>query len=199
MNGLLSTRAIIGICIALWAIIVVRGMMSTKDESDFAFTVSQQAVEGFAKSQLAAVQRRSIAEDQELCAIIFEDSNGELGTTPLVAGQKASCDITFFDEPGMGPVASFHTHAAHDPDYDSEAPSVLDMESDIEGGMDGYISTPGGRLWRINAVSEDAIQICGENCLPQDPAYAPCPRFEPAKRYSLDELRARQSGDNGQC
>ena len=199
MHGLLSTRAIIGICIALWAVIVLRGVMTAKDASDFVITVSHEQVQSFARAQLSAVQNRSIAENTELCAIIFEDSDGKLGTTPLISGKNASCDIAYFDEPGMGPIASFHTHAAFDANYDSEAPSILDMESDIASGMDGYIATPGGRLWRIDAANQLAVQICGVRCVPHDPEYRPCPGFEPAKSYTLAQLRARQSADDGNC
>lgn len=199
MQSLLSTRNIAIICFILWAILVLRGAMTAKDEDDFVVTVSQQEVQSFAKAQLSGIQQRSVEEDQEFCAIIFEDADGNLATTPLTQGKKASCDIAFFDEPGMRPLASFHTHAAYDRAYDSETPSVLDMESDIESGMDGYIATPGGRFWRVNAAAQKADMICGTACLRPDPDYRPCPRFEPAKSYTLSQLQSRQSGDNGLC
>ena len=142
-----STPVILTGCLVLWVLVVLNAMMNTKGADEFVITVPQSEVESFAKRQLSDLQERSFSRDQELCAIIFEDSEGELGTTPLVSGEKASCDIAYFDEPGMAPVASFHTHGSFDLEYDSEVPSMLDMQSDIESGIDGYISTPGGRLW----------------------------------------------------
>ncbi len=198
-TGLFTTRNIFIFCIVLWGFIVVRAMMNTKGTEDFVTTVSSSEVTAYAKAQLGALQERSFAEDQEICAVIFENSDGELGSTPLISGEMASCDIRFFDEPGMGPVASMHTHGAYNSQYDSEVPSMLDMQSDIASGVDGYVSTPGGRLWRIDAEERFTEQVCGENCLAQDPAYRPCESDEPKSRYSLDELQARMDDSSIRC
>ena len=186
-----TLRVMYGLCAVAFVVIVARAFLNVKGPEDFVFTVPQQEVQAYAKQQLGALQQRSFASDKELCAIIFEDSDGNLGTTPIREGDVASCDITFFDEPGMGPIASFHTHGSFDRNYDSEVPSDIDIESDIASGSDGYVSTPGGRFWRIDAAAQKAIQICGEGCLEQDPDFKPCPPGAIAEEYSRAELNAR--------
>ncbi|MDN3645537.1 DUF4329 domain-containing protein [Pontixanthobacter aestiaquae] len=187
------------ILFALWLVIVLRAAMNTKGPEAFVTTVPQSQVEDFAREQLASLQRRSFSDDQELCAVIFEDSDGKLGTTRLVAGEQASCDIAYFDEPGMAPVASFHTHGAFSREYDSEVPSLLDMRSDIAARMDGYVSTPGGRFWRIDAQAGMAKLVCGEGCLPQDPSYVPCKADVIASSYSIEQLANREQEGSAFC
>lgn len=189
-----TTKLLFVLCGIAWVVLVGRAWLNVKGPDDFVFTVPQSEVEAFAREQLAALQQRSFANDVELCAIIYEDSDGKLGTTDIREGAKASCDVAYFDLPGMAPVASFHTHGSHDRNYDSEVPSLIDIESDISSQTDGYVSTPGGRLWRIDWRNRRAVLVCGEGCLPQDPAYEPCPGDRVAAELSLDDLnhRARQ-------
>lgn len=194
MTGRVPTKALLALCAVVWVGLVARAWMNAKGPEDFIVTVTQPEVEAFAREQLGALQERSFANDIELCAIIFENNEGKLGTSPIREGEKASCDIAYFDEPGMAPVASLHTHGAHDRNYDSEVPSLIDIESDIASGTDGYVSTPGGRLWRIDWRSRRAVLVCGEGCLAQDPKYEPCAAEALAVEYSLSDLdrRARQ-------
>lgn len=190
---------IYGLMAIIGAIIVVRAYLNVKGPEDFVVTVTQEEVQEFARVQLNDLQRQSFAQDIELCGIIFEETGGALGATPAREGDEASCGISYFDEPGMRPVASFHTHAAQNDDYDSEVPSVLDLESDAAAQMDGYVATPGGRFWHIDASEPSANLICGPGCLAQDPTYKPCPASDPQARYSLPELRARQSSFLPSC
>ncbi len=186
-----STTIIFGLCAIAWAVIVAQAWFGQKDADDFVITVTQDEIQSFARTQLDALQQQSFANDIELCGVIFEDSNGDLGASPPRPGDEASCGISYFDEPGMRPVASFHTHAAHNDKYDSEVPSLLDLESDAASGMDGYVATPGGRFWRIDADAVRAIQVCGIGCLAQDPAYKPCPAIDPGPQYSRADLMGR--------
>lgn len=189
-----SPTLIFGLCAIAWVVIVARAWTSSKDTDDFIITVSQGQVQAFAKEQLDALQRQSFADDIELCGIIFERSDGSLGASPPRQGDEASCGIAYFDEPGMRPVASFHTHAAQNDKYDSEVPSLLDVESDMASAMDGYVATPGGRFWRVDARRGEALMVCGAGCLVQDPGYTPCPGFAPEDRYSRADLIARMNG-----
>ncbi|MEL7196992.1 MAG: DUF4329 domain-containing protein [Pseudomonadota bacterium] len=190
---------IYGVMAIIVAIIVVRAYLNVKGPEDFVITVTQAEVQEFARSELDALQEQSFAEDIELCGIIFEEEGGTLGATRPRIGDEASCGISYFDEPGMRPVASFHTHASQNDAYDSEVPSVLDLVNDAGSGMDGYVATPGGRFWHIDANGPVANMICGAGCLSQDPSYKPCPALEPTKRYTLEELRVRQSGVLPDC
>jgi len=194
-----STLIIFALCGLAWGVIVLRAYTNVKGPEDFVVTVSQSEVQDFARAQLTELQPQSFAQNVELCGIIFEDEDGELGTTPVTSGEQASCDIAYFDEPGMAPIASYHTHGSFSRDYDSEVPSMLDLQSDIQSQMDGYVSTPGGRFWRIDWEAQTAIQICGENCVPKDPAYRDCPADQIATRYTLDELRIRSETITTAC
>jgi len=189
-----NTQIMFGLMALAWAVIIVRAYMNVKTADDFVITVSQSEVQDFARQQLNAVQEQSFAQNIELCGIIFERSDGTLGASEPRPGDEASCGIRYFDEPGMRPLASFHTHAGQSDKYDSEVPSILDLDSDHASGMDGYVATPGGRFWRIDATEPTAIMVCGAGCLKQDPTYKPNPGFEPQQTYSRADLLARQSG-----
>lgn len=188
-----STRTVFIVIAIIWIAVVARAYFNVKGTDALQPSVPQSTVEEFARSELDALQRPSFANDQELCGIIFETSDGDLGVSRPTSGDQASCDISFFDEPGMVPVASFHTHGKHSDLYDGEVPSLVDIESDVALGMDGYIATPGGRFWYINHETAIASQVCGPGCLTQDPNFVPCPSDAIAMSYTLDELRARFS------
>ena len=185
--------------LAVWAVIVLRSFLGVKDAGDFEVTASQAQVDTFARAELAKLQGQSIRENTEICSILFEDSQGRLGSTSAKPGNHDSCDIRYFDLPGMAPVATIHTHAGFDADYDSEVPSMQDYLSDMQSGMDGYISTPGGRFWRIDSDTGQVDQLCGAGCLEQDPAYARCRGEPPAQRYDAETLQARARGPLSSC
>ena len=194
-----NTQIVFGLMAIAWVVIIIRAYSNVKSADDFVVTVTQEEVQEFARAQLNAAQTRSFAEDIELCGIIFEESGGTLGATPLRNGDEASCGVRYFDEPGMRPVASFHTHSSYNEAYDSEVPSILDLQSDLASGMDGYVATPGGRFWHVDHRQPVATQVCGPACLNQDPNYKPCPGFAPDTRYTLPELTKRQTGGYKPC
>ncbi|MEO0461695.1 MAG: DUF4329 domain-containing protein [Pseudomonadota bacterium] len=194
-----TNNIIYALCAVAIVVIVIRAWFNVKTAEDFVITVTQEEVQAFARDQLEAVQAQSFAQDIELCGIIFERTGGSLGATTPREGDEASCGISYFDEPGMRPVASFHTHAGQNDAYDSEVPSIQDLDSDYAAGMDGYVATPGGRFWRVDATGPTAIQICGPGCLAQDPKYKPCPAFAPEKRMSRADIISRQTGSFAGC
>lgn len=150
---------------------------------------AQEADEvAFVKGLLVDLQPASFAENVEFCGIIGFDENGDLVASPISRGDEASC-LVENDGPVVVPVASFHTHAAFAPDYASEFPSVDDVEGDEAEGIDGYVATPGGRLWYIDTAEDITIsQICGVGCLPSDPDFLPGLDGEIAQSYTYDEL-----------
>ena len=136
------------------------------------------------------IQPQSIAEEREFCGLIGVDASGNFVATEPVRGRKSSClppDPRFAD---FEVLASWHTHGAWDPDFLTEVPSFDDMRTDIEDGTDGYIATPGGRFWYVDARNQIARQICGRGCLIPDPGYRPDPTFPVRDTYTLDDLRA---------
>lgn len=124
----------------------------------------------YVSSILAELQLRSFAENREYCGYVGRDRLGGLMQTPPVTGVEASCRLPFVP-PGMTLLASFHTHGTYSPYYASEWPTTQDMARDASESLDGYISTPGGRLWHVDTDSMTVTQLCGRGCLPQDPRY----------------------------
>ena len=145
----------------------------------------------FMKAQLNAIQPRSIAEDREYCGYLGILSNGDFAISGPKRGQPAGCTP---DNPPatMRIIASYHTHAAYAPRYDSEVPSATDLEGDIQEGINGYVSTPGGRMWFTDGAARSTTQICGIGCLIADPRFQPEPN-PVHQSYSLAELRQRQN------
>ena len=66
-------------------------------------------------------------------------------------------------------------------------------------GIDGYIATPGGRVWLNYLDEEVSFQLCGAGCIHTDPNYRPCPAFPPAAEYTIESLEARADRDTGEC
>ncbi|MEP3421140.1 MAG: DUF4329 domain-containing protein [Erythrobacter sp.] len=194
-----STRIIFVVIAFAWVVIVARAYLNVKGTDGLIAVVPQSEVQSFARQELDALQARSFVEDIELCGIIFETDNGELGVSRPNAGSISSCDIAYFDEPGMVPIASFHTHGKHSPRFDGEVPSLVDIESDMATGMDGYIATPGGRLWHIDHETAIARQVCGEGCVTQDPNYRTCDRDIIPSSYTVQELADRFSTADRGC
>lgn len=136
------------------------------------------------------IQPRSIMEDREYCGLIGLDAGGALIATVPRRGQVSSCLPPDPASVSFVVVASYHTHGAYSPDYFTEVPSFDDMRTDIQDGTDGYVATPGGRLWYVDARNRIARQVCGRNCLIPDPDHREDPGFTVQASYTLDDLRA---------
>jgi len=144
----------------------------------------------FIKAELNALQPRSIAENREFCGYMGLNPAGEFAISPSKRGSLDGC--TPNDPPAsLRLIASYHTHAAYSYDYDSETPSPDDLMGDIAEGVDGYIATPGGRVWFNDAAARTAILLCDLNCIFADPHFQPDPYYPVANRYSLRALIAR--------
>ncbi|ANU07891.1 DUF4329 domain-containing protein [Paraurantiacibacter namhicola] len=180
-------------CALAWAFIVLRQADTVLEADIHEAIVPQAEVEAFAREQLAKFQRRSIAENVELCGMVAERANGELVLREEILGSEDRCNISYFDVRSLYPRATIHTHGAHSASYDSEVPSLLDMQGDIASQTDGYIATPGGRFWHIDWQAEKARLVCGAGCLPSDPAYRACDTLEPQESYNLLQLQERES------
>ena len=124
----------------------------------------------FVSDLLSDLQQRSFAGNREYCGYMGLDADGRLTSTPAVAGGEASCSLPRVPA-GMSVLASFHTHSTYRPYYASEWPTAQDVATDRASGIDGYISTPGGRLWHVDTDTMTVRLLCGPGCLPQDPNY----------------------------
>lgn len=168
------------------AIVGIIGLVScTEDPPIIAET---DDVDAFAKIILDGLQPLSIAEGREYCGYIFETPTGDIAATPASKGGEDFCDLP---EPDNSTIASYHTHGGFSTDYDNEVPSTDDVEGDFEAGIDGYISTPGGRIWIVDYDAQIARQLCNTLCVTSDPNNDPEDAGFVPQTFTLPELRAR--------
>lgn len=143
--------------------------------------------EALIRDVFASLNPQSIADGVEYCGYVGVDAAGRLLATPPTRGDEGTC---LSDDPDMLDViyASYHTHGNYSPDYASELPSGDDMEGDEAEGIDGWVATPGGRLWYIDTTDMVTFQICGIGCLPADPKFVPGDLGLIEESYSYDDL-----------
>lgn len=153
-------------------------------------TASQGEMDAFAKAFLDSIQADSIAERREFCGFFFRTETGELRATPPRRGTFAACSMPAPPR-GSGVFASYHTHGAYGERYDNEVPSITDLQSDFQLGINGYVSTPGGRVWRVNLDTRDTEQVCGLKCVTSDPGFVPRNESSVRDRYSILQLALR--------
>ncbi|PIV74581.1 MAG: hypothetical protein COW55_08650 [Rhodobacteraceae bacterium CG17_big_fil_post_rev_8_21_14_2_50_65_11] len=145
---------------------------------------------------LSEVNPQSIARGQEVCGFLLRAPSGEIGIGKPGWGGPVSCAMGQVPE-GHSVVASWHTHSAFTPGYDGEVPSTLDVETGMAQGRNGWVATPGGRLWFVDGDTGFLYQVCGRSCLPADPGFIP-ERYGPvAESYSLGALRRRFAANLG--
>ena len=151
-----------------------------------AFAQSAEEI-AIARATLGALQGPSFEENREYCGYLAYDAEENLVATPATRGDRDSCAYEG-PEDGFVMVLSYHTHAAFDPDYASEVPSVSDIESDEAEGIDGFVATPGGRLWYVDTTDMIVRQICGLGCVYQDPDFIAGADGEISISYTYQEL-----------
>lgn len=145
-----------------------------------------QALVDLATRTLSSLQDVSFLKRREYCGFFGYTARGDLVATPAEPGTRDSCTAVFPDD--IAVIASYHTHGAYDRGYFNEIPSDVDMESDADFLLDGFVSTPGGRLWFIDGRQLETYQICGAGCLPVAPGFVKGADGEIATRYTHEEL-----------
>ena len=139
------------------------------------------------KEVFAEIQPLSFQRNREYCGYIGYDVDGNLVASEARRGRKSSCRPK--DPENIEVIiASYHTHGAYNGDEGSEVPSVEDMEGDQAEGIDGYVATPGGRMWYVDSEDMVISQICGVGCLDQDPEFEPYVDAGIEVSYTYDEL-----------
>lgn len=154
-------------------------------------TAQSNAEVAFVKGVLAQLQGPSFAGNREYCGYIGIDGSGRFVASKVTRGQRDECAPEWPEN--FDPIASFHTHAGFDRDAYSELPSVTDIESDESEGVDGWVSTPGGRLWYIDTTDMVVSQICGLGCLPSDPSFVAGVHGRVAQSYTYREMLRLES------
>lgn len=155
-------------------------------------------VDRAAAAVLAGLQARSFRYNREYCGLLGYDRDGRLFATRASRGHRDVC------QPREGSdmvtiIASYHTHGAAAGDTDTEAPSLEDLFADVSEGIDGYVATPGGRLWKIEHRKNAAFLICDTGCMPTDARHRECARFAPPTYLTEDLLAERQFNDFSDC
>ena len=145
----------------------------------------------FVSGILTSLNRTSFAQNTEICGYLGRDPQGNLFTTENATGREAECYLPT-PPANMTLLASYHTHGTYSPEYDSEFPTTTDMESDRAANIDGYISTPGGRLWHVDSDTMVVSELCGVGCLPMDPNYRPDEAGRITTRYSYADLQRHE-------
>ena len=138
----------------------------------------------------ADLQPLSFRKKREYCGYLGLTREGKLVATDAVPGDMASCTMEFPRD--IAVVASYHTHGTFDEGYYNEMPSLLDVESDSSAYLNGYVATPGGRLWYVDGRARVARQICGVGCLPVAPQFSNFADGAIAEVYTYDDLSALQ-------
>ena len=147
-----------------------------------------------ARQVLLQLQPRSFAENLEYCGYIGRLPGGVLAATEVTRGDEWGCLSRGDESRFVEIVASFHTHAGFSREADSEVPSSTDIEGDMSEGVNGYVATPGGRLWYIDGRRGVATQVCGLGCMGQDPNFIPGDAGPIAQQYTLQDLYRREAG-----
>ncbi len=145
------------------------------------------------KRVLSAPQRKSFARDREYCAYLARSNSGRLKVTAFREGGRNGCSPVRPSN-GFRAVASIHTHGAYDPRVPAEFPTTLDMDTDAAEGVNGYVATPGGRLWYLDTRARIAVQLCGIGCLTSDPNFRPGDDGVIRRSYTYQQLKALELG-----
>jgi hypothetical protein len=154
-------------------------------------TAAQSADEtAFVTALMRAMNQLSVRFNREVCGFVLRDADGTYSSTKVSWGGAASCASLPLGT-GVAPVASWHTHAAWARGYDGEMPSIQDVEGDMAMGVNGWVGTPGGRLWFVDGRTGAIEQVCGRGCLPVDPGFVPKEHGPVPQALSLDGLYAR--------
>ncbi len=138
------------------------------------------------KALFAQIQPLSFDRNREFCGYIGYNGDGALVASKPKRGRINSCKARWPDE--LDVIASYHTHGAFSPQAPAEFPSSDDLLADEEEGVDGWVGTPGGRLWYVDSEALEVSQVCGIGCLPQDPNFEAGLDGEIAQSYTLDAL-----------
>ena len=148
----------------------------------------EDGVDRFALAHFDKIQPKSIRENRAYCGLIGFDSEGILKATPAEPGTGRSCQPTPVPT-GFEILATYRTLGAFGGMTGGELPAAAHLETDFAQRLDGYVATPGGRVW-LNLASERlTYQVCGRGCVPSDAAAHPCKKFAPKVEYTVLQLR----------
>ena len=99
-----------------------------------------------ARQVLNGINPKSVAENREYGGWVYRNADATFSATEPKQGTVDAVNIGSPNSVPRGTVAtaSYHSHAAYDPRYDSEHFSPTDIAMDVAWGVDGYLATPVG-------------------------------------------------------
>jgi|TARA_B100000315_G_scaffold56204_2_gene50456 hypothetical protein len=116
---------------------------SGSDDTDSQLRFSTQ--HETARNVLNSVNPTSVAQNLEYGGWVYRNSDTTFSATEPVKGTVDRVNIgSPTSVPSGYATASYHTHGAYDPKYDSENFSYLDITMNNNWGVDGYLGTPAG-------------------------------------------------------
>ncbi|MEZ5667561.1 MAG: DUF4329 domain-containing protein [Alphaproteobacteria bacterium] len=180
---------------AVWVSALLAATSAAAQDDDDLY----EELDAFAAAHLSGIQPMSFDADVEFCGYYGLDADQQIAATPPTRGERDGCLPADPPADWSELLASWHTHGAYTLDADIEVPSVDDLLGDIAEGVDGYIATPGGRLW-LNVYDEGvSVLLCGPGCIVADPDFHECAAFMPDDEYDVQSLQQRAADDPGSC
>ena len=160
-----------------------------------------ERVDAVAEAVLMEAQALSLANNREYCGYIAFNAADKLQFTAPIRGDIESCEPPFVPD-SWELIASYHTHGALDPnnpDFSFELPSSSDLESDSDEGVDGYLSTPGGRFWFIDTVDELVILLGDAGYFESDQLFVEDIDCPVQAEYSFEDIFVMEDEDLAAC
>ena len=182
--------------IAFSLLVIVTSAPITTDAQQRRY--SEPEIHAFAMAQLNAFQEASFRNDREYCGLIGLNKDGILTATQARQGDVNGCRLK--RKPWrFKTIATYHTHGAFNRRADTEVPSISDLKHDFKQRVNGYIATPGGRVWFNDSSQRISTLLCQQGCLQTDPNYFDCPTTTPRQSYTIDDLKWRARNVNEPC
>ena len=164
-------------------------------------TLTFERLDQVAEAALDNAQTLSLQNNREYCGYIAFDGKDRLRFTAPVRGDVESCMPP--DVPDSWElIASYHTHGAlsqDEPDVSYELPSGDDLRGDLEEGIDGYLSTPGGRFWFIDTYDEVVIMLGGIGYFEPDILFEQDTACGPWAEHTFEEIFLMEQEEIGPC
>ncbi len=129
--------------VAAGAVGVALVATSGSDDADNQFRFSTQHEAAW--NVLNGVNPTSVAQNLEYGGWVYRNPDNTFSATEPIKGTVDRVNIgSPTSVPSGYATATYHTHGAYDPKYDSENFSYLDITMNNNWGVDGYLGTPAG-------------------------------------------------------
>ena len=185
----------------LGALALVLPTLASAQERDPWESLTFERLADVAETALTKAQDLSLKNNREYCGYLAFDGDDKLRFTDPLKGDVESCEPPYVDD-DWELIASYHTHGAIDPnetDVTFELPSTGDLESDMDEGVDGFLSTPGGRFWFIDTIDEVVIMLGDIGYFKKDRNFERDWGCEPLDEHTFDEIYIMEEEEIGPC